>query len=432
MGEIRQLLLRLARGEKPELTFRLQAPATESRSAQAMAAVMRSGQPLAKRFQQGLKQLIEATRAEEAIVFHLDPASQRVSILAQAGIIPLNQEAVYSLVDSLVKDLIREGGEIWENRASQEPTAPFRKLLDLLPFESCIGVPIEAGGQVEHALFLFHQEADAFPRYCLRDAWAMATLFAVVLENQALDQRILDMSRIFLSGHLTAAFSHEVYNKLSGLDLQFRNLQADLERLGREVPGWGDSFDFLEVARALDRAVDTALDLKRTVADFRRLLETGQETVADVNQAVRQAEALVRPLARRAKVEIKLELAPDLPPVVGSTVGLHQVFLNLMLNAIQHMENKQDERRTLLVNTTYEAQDGDRPVKVRFSDTGPGIHRQLWGRIFALGFTTKPGGSGLGLYIARSLVESIGGRIFVEESPVPLGTTFLVELPAAP
>ena len=397
-----------------------------------LAALMRSGQPLAKRLQQGLEQLVEATRAEEGIVFHLDPVSQKVSIVAQAGTIPLNQEAVYSLVDSPVKDVIREGGEIWESRVSQESTARFRKLLDLLPFESCIGVPVEASGQVEHALFLFHRGADAFSRYRLRDAWAMAALFAVALENQALDQRIQDMSRIFLSGHLAAAFAHEVYNKLSGLDLQFRNLRADFERLGREVPGWRDSFDFLEARRALDRAVDTALDLKRTVADFRRLLETGQETVADVNQAVRQAEALVRPLARRAKVEIKLEPAPDLPPVVGNAVGLQQVFLNLMLNAIQHMELKPDERRMLEVTTAYESEDGDRPVTIRFSDTGPGIHRQLWEKIFALGFTTKPGGSGLGLYIARSLVESMGGRIFVEESLVPLGTTFLVELPAAP
>jgi two-component system sensor histidine kinase FlrB len=70
-------------------------------------------------------------------------------------------------------------------------------------------------------------------------------------------------------------------------------------------------------------------------------------------------------------------------------------------------------------------------VQARFSDTGPGIHRQLWEKIFALGFTTRAGGSGLGLYIARSLMGSMGGRIVLEESLVPLGTTFLVELPAA-
>ncbi|MGQ9493191.1 MAG: ATP-binding protein [Anaerolineae bacterium] len=433
LDDMRRFLHSLARGEKPEIQPQPAKSAlkTEDQAAQGLAAVMHSGLPLSERFHRGLMQLLEATQAEKGIVFHLDQAAQAVSIVAQVGPIPMNLRAAYSLVDSPVKDLIREGGVIWENQISQEPTARFRKLLDFLPFESCIGVPIEAGGQVAHALFLFHREPDAFSRYRVRDAWAMATLFAVALESQALDERIQNLSRILLSGHLAAAFGHEVYNKLSSLDLQFRNLRNDFEHLGRKYTALQDSSDFLETGRVLDKAVGTALDLKRTVADFRRLMETSQEKSANVNQVVHLAEALIRPLARRAKVEIHLELAPDLPTATGSTVGLQQVFLNLMLNAIQHMENKPDERRVLQVVTVYEVQDGDRPIKVRFSDTGPGIHRQLWEKIFALGFTTKPGGSGLGLYIARILVESMGGRIFVEESLVPLGTTFLVELPKA-
>lgn len=431
LDDIRRLLLCLARGEKPKLKSVTSTITTEPQPSQRLAAVMRSGQPLARRFQQGLEQFVKATRAEEGIVFHLDSASHTVSIVAQVGALPLNQKAVYSLVDSPVKDAIREGGEVWENWVSQECAARFRKLLDLLPFESCIGVPIEASGQVEYALFLFHREPDAFSRYRLRDAWAMATLFAVALENQALDQRIQDMSRIFLSGHLAAGFAHEVYNKLSGLDLQFRNLRGDFERLGREHPRVGDSFDFRGVQQALDKAVETALNLNRTVGDFRRLMETREERSVDVNEVVHQTEALVRPLARRVKVNLRLDLYQHLPPAVGSTIGLQQVFLNLMLNAVQHMERKPDDRHVLEVATVYESEDGDRPVKVRFSDTGPGIHRQRWDKIFALGFTTKPGGSGLGLYIARSLVESMGGRIVVEESLVPLGTTFLVELAGA-
>lgn len=432
LEKIRRLIQRLARGERPRPNLaEVEAGSENGRYLARVATTMRSGQSLSERLRQGLERLVEATRAEKGIVFHLDPFSERVSIVAQAGSVPLNEEALYSLVDSPVKDIIWEGGEIWEGQVSQGRTARFRKLLDLLPFESCIGVPIEASGRVEHALFLFHREPGSFSHYRLRDAWAMAALFAVALEGQALDMRIQDLGRIFLSGHLSAAFGHEVYNKISGLELQFRNLQADFERLERGVPQWQESFDSLEIRRALDRAVDTTLDLKQTVADFRRLMETGEERVTDVNQAVRQAEALVRPLARRAKVDIGLRLDPDLPFAAGNGIGLGQVFLNVMLNAVQHMGDKPDERRLLQVVTTYEPQNGSRPVRVRFSDTGPGIHRQLWEKIFALGFTTKAGGSGLGLYIARSLVESMGGCIFVEESLVPLGTTFLVELSAA-
>ncbi len=432
LDDVRQLLLQLARGEKPRLQTEpvASSSASELRQSQELAIVMRSSQPLVKRFQHGLEQLVKATRAQKGIVFHLDPISQTVSIVAQAGKTQLSSDKIYYLVDSPVKDVIQEREAVWENRVSQGHAARFRKLLDLLPFESCIGIPIEASGRVEYALFLFHRRSGVFSRDRLRDAWAMAILFAVALENQALDERIQAMSRVFLSGQLAAGFGHEVYNKLSGLELQSHNIRSDFERLGREYPPVGDIFDFLEVQRALDKAVEITLDLKRTVMDFRRLMETKEEKAVDVNQAVRQAEALVRPLARRAKVDIRLFLDQGLPPVIGSNIGLQQVFLNLMLNAVQQMERQPDGRRALEIATVHEARDGTRLVKVRFSDSGPGIHRQLWDKIFALGFTTRPGGSGLGLYIAKSLVESIGGRISVEESLVPLGTTFLVELPA--
>jgi len=428
--KLRQFLLRLDRGEiiEPRIDLR-ESSLPEIRTAQQLSAVMRSRIPLARRFHNGLEYLLEMTRAEEAIVFHMDRTSRIVSIVASVGSIPLNEFATYALVTSPVKDVILEGETIWENRVSQEPTRRFEKLLELLPFESCIGIPIEASGQTEYALFLFHREPETFSRYRLRDAWAMATLFAVAIEQDALDRRIQEISRTFLSGHLAAGLGHEIYNRLSGLDLEFQNLIADFEALWRNSPELRMPAAE-EIRRALGRAAETAGGLKQLVGEFRLLLKAMQEEqVVDVNEVVRQSASLIEPQARRTKVTLRFLPSPDVLPVAGSGVGLQHVLLNLMLNAIQHMALKPDERRVLEISTAWE--DDALPVKIRISDTGPGIHRQLWEKIFALGFTTKPGGSGLGLYIARSLVEAMGGRISVERSLVPLGTTFLVELPAA-
>jgi len=428
--KLRQFLLRLDRGEiiEPRIDLR-ESSLPEIRTAQQLSAVMRSRIPLARRFHNGLEYLLEMTRAEEAIVFHMDRTSRMVSIVASVGSIPLNEFATYALVTSPVKDVILEGETIWENRVSQEPTRRFEKLLELLPFESCIGIPIEASGQTEYALFLFHREPETFSRYRLRDAWAMATLFAVAIEQDALDRRIQEISRTFLSGHLAAGLGHEIYNRLSGLDLEFQNLIADFEALWRNSPELRMPAAE-EIRRALGRAAETAGGLKQLVGEFRLLLKAMQEEqVVDVNEVVRQSASLIEPQARRTKVTLRFLPSPDVLPVAGSGVGLQHVLLNLMLNAIQHMALKPDERRVLEISTAWE--DDALPVKIRVSDTGPGIHRQLWEKIFALGFTTKPGGSGLGLYIARSLVEAMGGRISVERSLVPLGTTFLVELPAA-
>jgi signal transduction histidine kinase len=100
-----------------------------------------------------------------------------------------------------------------------------------------------------------------------------------------------------------------------------------------------------------------------------------------------------------------------------------------MLNAIQQMMLKtkqlewEGERILEIIATTKENR-----VQIRFRDNGPGIHKEHLGKLFTPGFSTR-GGSGLGLYIARSFVQALKGDLVVEETFVPLGTTFLVELP---
>jgi signal transduction histidine kinase len=104
------------------------------------------------------------------------------------------------------------------------------------------------------------------------------------------------------------------------------------------------------------------------------------------------------------------------------------VFLNLMLNAVQQMSLRPTEHRLLSIRSNIGKEPF--PIQIRFWDTGPGIHKSLWEKVFAQGFSTR-NGSGLGLFIARNFLHSLGGRIRVEESFVPLGATFLVELPGA-
>jgi len=432
LEEIWRFLLRLASGDELVLSSvsSEQALSVEGQPFQRLARAMRSSHPLAERFRQGLEDLVRQTRAEEGIVFHLDPVSKKVSMVTRAGQLVLSEEKNYGLVDSPVKDVIVEGRAVREGRVSQERTARFRKLLEFLAFESCLGVPIQAGGRTEHAVFLFHREPDMFSRYRVRDAQAVAALFAVALERQALDERVQHMSGVLLSGQLAAGFGHEVFNKLSALDLQFRNLRSDFARMSQQDVQLSEQSK-VHIEEALGQAVETALDLKRAVREFRGLMEAREEQTVDANQIVHRAVNQTRPLARRSKIQIHLELASDLPPATGSGVRLQQVLLNVMLNAVQHMAHKPDNRRVLEVTTVYETADDACPVQVRISDTGPGIHRQLWEEIFGLGFTTRPDGTGLGLFIARSLMESMRGRIIVQESLIPLGTTFAVSLPTA-
>jgi signal transduction histidine kinase/predicted RNA-binding protein with RPS1 domain/DNA-binding NarL/FixJ family response regulator len=430
--EVHQFLLRLAHGERPTLSWHAE-PEEEPASAhpfQTLSHMMRSGKPLKDRLEQGLIHLIQETQAELGIVFHLDLAAWKVSVLTQVGTLPLYDKARHALVESPVKDVIVEDKIIWNNQCSNQ-FGQFRKLLAFVPFESCIGVPIRTGGQIEHALFLFHRNPDVFSHYRVRDTLAMATLFSVTLENQRMMAQARSLSNILLSGHLARAFGHEVYNKLSGLDLQFHNLHTELERLTEKHTQVTTLPAFQEVRQMFKDVAETASELQQTVKAFQELMRVKEEiTPVQVNVVVRRAVKEIKPLARKAKTSVRLDLAKDLPRVIGNRVGLYQIFINLMLNAIQQMELAHTNKRTLDINTCVATHNDAQQIEIRFIDTGPGIHHKLWERIFALGFTTRPGGSGLGLYISRSFLESIGGQVIVEESLVPLGTTFLVTLPA--
>lgn len=403
---------------------------------QLLSETMRGGLPLARRLEAGLQEFVHTTRADKGIIFYLDPDSHQLSIVAEAGRATLSWAAVDLLSESPVKDVIHERDVAFEENVSFESRERFAKLLELLPFESCVGVPISAGERVQHALWIFHQDPNAFSRYRLRDAWAMAALLGAAIEHGILEQRIRSISPILLSGQLAAGFGHEVYNKMSGLEIQLRNLQADCERLSQETGQGqpGQPLDLTRCCRAVDRLLHVALDLKGTVELFRELVRAHPEERMNVNQVVGRTVELLRPTAHRHGVALHTDLLPDLPPIAGSAIRLQQVFANLILNAIQHTADKMsswpDSRGQVQITTTWES-DRERPVCIRFIDNGPGIHRHLWKSIFGLGFSTRPNGTGLGLYIAQILAESMDGRVVVQESMVPMGTTFRVELPGA-
>lgn len=439
LEEVADTLARLARGE-PVGPFHLRSPdSTEATgsSFQQLAQTMRSGTPLEARLEAMLSELLRQTRSELAVLFHLDTISQQVEVVARAGHLRLEPHAVYGLAQSPVKDLIIAGGEAYETHLSPQATRRFEKLLDAVDFQSCLGVQVSALGRVEHALFLFHREPDAFSRYRLRDAHAAASLLGVALESQALEERIQAVSPFLISGQLAAGFGHDVFNKMTGLELQVLNLMTactasaeDSERVS--IPGHGLSCS--QAKQDMNKLLETTLDLKRTVDAFQELVRAEAQVYLDVNQVAMRSVLLLRSTAQRNKVHIETDLAQDLLPVVGSPVRLQQAILNVMLNAVQHTAHKREQwpqgESRLRVETRLE-RGSERPVRVRLTDTGPGIHLKLWDRIFALGFSTRSGGSGLGLFIARSLVESMGGQITVEQSTIPTGTTFLLELPAA-
>ncbi|MCX7841381.1 MAG: hypothetical protein N2559_18255, partial [Anaerolineae bacterium] len=235
--------------------------------------------------------------------------------------------------ESPVKDVIVEKEPVFEEHATENRR--FDKLRDLLAFESCIGAPIEVLGEVRHALFLFHRQPSAFARVRPQHVDLDMIWLGVLLEEQAIAARLRALNPLLLSGELAMALAHEVYNKVGALELELANLVAF-----KNPPA--------DLSERLATLYNSARDLKTLAGSFQEMMRAKESSTAfNVNDVIRQAEALVRPLARKEGVKIDLRLADNLPRVTGNRIALQQVFFNLMLNAIQWMVNKPDKHRLL-------------------------------------------------------------------------------------
>jgi signal transduction histidine kinase len=210
-------------------------------------------------------------------------------------------------------------------------------------------------------------------------------------------------------GELATGLAHEIRNPLAGI-------AGVIEIIGRDLPSTSP-------ARAVVK------DVRQEIAQINRILTDLLETArphppqvrrSNLNTTVEHAVMLARQQVLSRPIKIELQMAPDLPEVEHDSDQIHQVFLNLLLNAVQAM----DAEGTVRVEIGQ--RDGYASVVV--SDTGRGIPAQHLPNIFRPFYTTKGNGTGLGLSLARRIVEEHHGRIEVS-SVVGKGSKFEVMLP---
>jgi signal transduction histidine kinase len=144
----------------------------------------------------------------------------------------------------------------------------------------------------------------------------------------------------------------------------------------------------------------------------------------DINEAIEEIVVLIGGELQRNQIVLQMDLAADLPSVVGDRVQLQQVVMNLIMNGVEAMRPMAEHERNLLIRT--ERREGDE-VQVTLEDSGTGIDPRTQEEIFDAFYTTKPGGLGMGLAISRSIVENHGGRLWATPNQGP-GSTFCFTL----
>src|SRR5437870_3699158 len=238
--------------------------------------------------------------------------------------------------------------------------------------------------------------------------------------EEALRQAQADLAhsnRVTTMGALTASLAHEVNQPIAAA---VANAHACLNWLAGNTPN-------LEAARASARSiVEDGTRAAEIISRTRRLFTraTPQRELVDVNEVIREMVFLLSSEITRYFISVRTELAAHLPQVMGDRVQLQQVMMNLITNSIDAMKEV-DETRELAI-TSQRAENGQLTVCV--SDTGVGLPSQQADQIFYAFFTTKPHGTGMGLSISRSIVESHNGRLWASDNS-PRGASFHVILP---
>jgi C4-dicarboxylate-specific signal transduction histidine kinase len=214
------------------------------------------------------------------------------------------------------------------------------------------------------------------------------------------------VARITTIGELTASIAHEVNQPLAAV---VANADACVAWLSREHP------DLVEARAAADRATQGATRASEVIARIRSLISkaTPEKSRVQINQVIEQTAALAEGQASRNDITIKFELSPDLPYVLGDSVQLQQVMVNLLMNGIEAMTSVTDRPRTLVIRS--EPQSGAQ-IRVSVQDSGVGVSPNVMGRLFEPFFTTRAKGMGMGLPISRSIIEAHGGRLWAESN----------------
>jgi PAS domain S-box-containing protein len=239
-------------------------------------------------------------------------------------------------------------------------------------------------------------------------------------ERERLRQAQADLahvSRVTTMGELTASLAHEVNQPIAAAST---NANTCLRWLAGDTPN-------IEEARAA--AMRIAKDGKRAgeiITRIRQLFKKGtsQREFVDVNEIIREMIVLLRGETTRYDILIGTELAPDLSPVMGDRVQLQQVMMNLIVNSIDAMKEVDGVRELAVKSQRMEKDE----VLVAVSDSGVGLPMQQADQIFKAFFTTKPQGTGMGLSISRSIIESHGGRLWAADHS-PRGASFYFTLP---
>jgi PAS domain S-box-containing protein len=227
------------------------------------------------------------------------------------------------------------------------------------------------------------------------------------------------VTRVTLMGELAASIAHEVNQPLAAV---VANASACRRWLGVAPPNTAEASD------AADRIIRDAMRASYVISRIRGFLRRGElhKVPLDLDEVIQEMIGFVQDKVNTQLIELHVEIMPGTPRVFADRIELQQVVLNLMLNAIEAMEQVAQPRVLRLAVGSH----GENAVRIAVSDSGPGIAAAHRKKVFDAFFSTKTDGIGMGLAISRSIIEANQGRLWATKN-AGRGETFHFVLPTA-
>jgi len=238
-------------------------------------------------------------------------------------------------------------------------------------------------------------------------------------ETQNLRRELAHAGRVSMMGQLASALAHEINQPLGAI---LRNAEAAELFMQDKSPDLDEVRAILADIRKDDQRAGNVIDRMRGMLKRRSL----DKRPLDVGELVREVATLVRSDAVARQITLDLVVPEHLPPVLGDSVHLQQVLLNLIVNGMDALEGSNGDRRVSITA----ALDGPNTIEVAVNDSGRGVPADQLAHIFDPFFTTKTEGMGLGLPISRTIIEAHGGRLWADDRK-ERGASFRFTLPIA-
>jgi signal transduction histidine kinase/predicted RNA-binding protein with RPS1 domain/CheY-like chemotaxis protein len=414
-----------------------------------------SDQPISIVFDEILKWLHQETSISQCFLIRLDKVLREISISAFYP--ALSKEEIQNAQDGLyyspATKILEESHILTENFINIKDDK-YKNFFRGLDFKSCLGIPIQTPNQntAAYALVLLDKNNNSFlaDENLQKNKFTLAQFAAYFLSIAIERASVFDYMRRYevqySLGQLTNDLIHETSNKLNALDTTIKTIEPFWKQKPDVSNPQAIKIWFEKIDKPFERLSTINQELLELLNAYSQQARSEYSSL-DINQIVL---GVLRQLSRTAdqnNVRLYAKPAKILSRAKGYQTSIKQVVLNLTLNAIQMFDLRQKwllqvrkqtsrpvaipEFGIVIVQTRIIEDDKNFPIEIRVIDSSPGIHWRDWERVFMQGISGR-GGSGLGLYISRNLIERMGGKLILLDSILFVGSAFVIRLPAAP